>query len=344
MRPPRFWAGPGDSVPSRLLAPLGAAWGRATTRRATGPGWQAPVPVICCGNVTMGGAGKTILALDLADRLRAAGCHVHVLLRGYGGSSRGPRRVTAEDDSALVGDEALLLAAVAPTWIGADRAASALQAVAAGAEVLLLDDGLQNPTLAKDLGLLVIDGGFGFGNGRVFPAGPLREPVRAAAARCHAAVLIGPDRHGAAAALPSSLPVLTARLVPGPAMVALAGREVLAFAGIGRPEKFFISLREAGAHLADAVPFADHHRFRRGEIERLLDRADRLGATAVTTAKDAVRLPPALRARVTVATVVLVWEDEAAVENVLPIEAKVRPPAPAAGGAPRARAGPRTHP
>ncbi len=302
---------------ARLLAPFAAAWAATTAQRVERPGWRAPVPVICCGNVTLGGAGKTILALDLTHRLGIAGRRVHVLLRGYGGSSRGPRRVEPADDGALAGDEALLLAALAPTWIGADRAASARQAVAEGADVLLLDDGLQNPTLAKDLCLLVIDGGFGFGNGRVFPAGPLREPVRAAAERCRAAILIGPDRHGAAAALGPSLPLLGARLVPGPEMQALAGRRVLAFAGIGRPEKFFASLREAGAQLAEAVPFPDHHRFRSGEVERLLDRADRLDATLATTAKDAVRLPAALRTQIAVATVGLAWDDEAAIEAML---------------------------
>lgn len=317
MHAPRFWAGPGESMPSRLLAPLGAAWGAVTARRAGRPGWRAPVPVICCGSATLGGAGKTIVAVDLARRLAAVGQRVHVLTRGYGGIARGPRRVGTADDSGLVGDEALLLAAVAPTWIGADRAASARLAIAEGADALLLDDGLQNPTLAKDFGLLVIDGGFGFGNGCVFPAGPLREPVSIAAGRCRAAILIGPDRHGAAAALPPSLPVLRARLVPGADMEALAGRRVLAFAGIGRPEKFFTSLRAAGAQLAGAVPLPDHHRFRPGEAERLVDRADQVGATPVTTAKDAVRLPGALRPRVTVATIGLAWEDDAAIERLL---------------------------
>lgn len=317
MRAPRFWADTRDRIQSRMLAPFGVVWGAITSHRAQRPGWRAPIPVICCGNATLGGAGKTILALDLARRLRVAGRHVHVLLRGYGGRSRASHRVEPTHDSALVGDEALLLATVAPTWIGVDRAASAELAIAHGADVLLLDDGLQNPTLGKDLSLLAIDGGFGFGNGRVFPAGPLREPVHAAAARCGAAILIGPDRYRAAAALPLSLPLLRARLVPGPDMAALAGRDVLAFAGIGRPEKFFASLRDAGVRIADAVPFADHHPFRPGEVERLLDRADRLRATAVTTAKDAVRLPPALRTRITVATVALAWEDESAVDALL---------------------------
>ncbi len=181
---------------------------------------------------------------------------VHFILRGYGGSVHGPHRVVAGDTAARVGDEALLLAEVAPTWIGADRAASARAAVAAGAQVLVMDDGLQNPGLHKDLSLLVVDGASGFGNGRVLPAGPLREPVQAGAARCQAAVLIGPDGVG-----PLPLPVLRASLRPGPEIAGWVGRRVLAFAGIARPEKFFTMLADAGVIVAATVPFPDHHPF-----------------------------------------------------------------------------------
>jgi tetraacyldisaccharide 4'-kinase len=313
MRPPGFWQRPG-SVASLLLAPVGGAVARVTARRVGRPGWRAPVPVVCCGNVTVGGAGKTTLALDLGQRLRARGVAVHFLTRGYGGAARGVVRV-AGDDAALVGDEPLLLAGVAPCWVGADRAAAAREAVAAGAAALVMDDGLQNPTLAKDLSLLVIDGATGFGNGRVLPAGPLREPVAAGAARCRAAVLIGEDRVGAASALPAALPVLRARLAPD--ADGLAGLPVLAFAGIARPEKFFASAAEAGAVLADGVGFPDHHPFARREIEALLARAARIGATPLTTAKDAVRLPADLRAQVRVLRIALVWEEPAAIEALL---------------------------
>src|SRR3954470_20366902 len=203
---PSFWFH--DGLPARLLSPLSVIGAAMTARRVARPGWHAPVPVICCGNVTVGGAGKTTLALDLARRLADRGHAVHVLLRGYGGESRGVHRVAPDDPAARVGDEALLLAAAAPTWIGGDRAASARAAIEAGAQVLLMDDGLQNSTLAKDFSFLVIDGRTGFGNGRVLPAGPLREPAAAAAARCQAAVLIGADATGALARLPPHLPVL----------------------------------------------------------------------------------------------------------------------------------------
>ena len=314
-RAPAFWSS--DTWLSHLLSPLSAIGAAVTARRVSRPGWRAPVPVICCGNVTVGGAGKTTLVLDLAQRLIRRGAEVHILSRGYGGSVRGPHRVGPGDSAAEVGDEALLLAATAPTWIGADRAASARAAVAAGARLLLMDDGLQNPGLRKDVALLTIDGAAGFGNGRVLPAGPLREPVTAGAARCQAAVLIGPDLTGALARLPEGLPVLRADLVQGPEIAALRGVAVLAFAGIARPEKFFSPLAQAGAQLIDKVEFPDHHFYKRVEMEALLARAERLGALAVTTPKDAARLPADLRGRVHVIGVGLAWHDEAALEAVL---------------------------
>jgi tetraacyldisaccharide 4'-kinase len=313
--PPGFWRR--DGLLPRLLSPLAACTTAVTAWRVGQPGWRAPIPVICCGNVTVGGAGKTTLALDLAARLAAQGRAVHVLLRGYGGSGRGTHRVAPGDTAATVGDEALLLAEVAPTWTGADRAASAHAAVAAGAKLLVLDDGLQNPTLNKDLSLLVVDGATGFGNGRVLPAGPLREPIAAGAARCQAAVLIGDDRAGAAASLPASLPVLRARLVPGAEAEELAGRKVLAFAGIASPEKFFTTLREAGAVLAATVPFPDHHRFTDRELRHLLDEAARLGAVPATTRKDAVRLPPHISRQVHIVSVTLAWDDPASLDALL---------------------------
>ncbi len=317
MHAPRFWQRDGSRLAPALLAPLAALTATATARRVARPGWRAPVPVLCCGNVTVGGAGKTTLALDLLGRLIARGAVPHALLRGYGGSARGTHRVAPDGDAAETGDEPLLLARVAPTWTGADRAEAARAAVAAGAGVLVMDDGLQNPTLCKDLSLLVVDGGFGFGNGRVLPAGPLRETIAACAARCRAAVLIGDDEAGAVVALPPALPVLRARLVPGPATLSLRGRRVLGFAGIGRPAKFFATLREAGADLADALPFPDHHRFTPRDLAGLMERARRLDAVPVTTAKDAVRLPDAFRQAVFVADVALDWRSVAAIEALL---------------------------
>ena len=313
MMAPGFWQQ--DGWAAWALAPLGAIVARATARRVAGQGWRAPVPVLCCGNATVGGAGKTTLVLDLAARLRSRGVAVHCLTRGYGGRAGGPLLVDpASHTAGQVGDEPLLLSAMAPTWVGADRAASARRAVAAGAGALLMDDGLQNPGLVQDAALLVIDGATGFGNGRVMPAGPLREPAAVAASRCRAAVMVGMDQRGAKAALPEGLPVLDAWLVPDQS---LHGQRVLAFAGIARPAKFYATLAQAGAVLAGSSDFPDHHRYRPHELRTLLARAARLDAVLVTTPKDAVRLPPHWRARVRPVGIRLAWSDPAALDRLL---------------------------
>lgn len=290
----------------------------ATARRMARPGWRAPVPVLCCGGATAGGAGKTTLALDLGRRLLARGRAPHFLLRGYGGRLKGPARVDpARHDSEAVGDEALLLAALAPTWVSGDRAAGARAALAEGAGAIVMDDGLQNPTLEKTLSFLTIDGSYGFGNGHVIPAGPLREPVAAAAARCRAAVLIGADECGALAQLPPGLPVLRAELAPGPEMAALKGESVFAFCGIANPRKFFATLKQGGAVVAGSESFADHYPFDEDDLREMLGRAAALGAIPVTTRKDWVRIPPAFRDAVRVVSVTLEWEDEAALDAML---------------------------
>jgi tetraacyldisaccharide 4'-kinase len=316
MTAPNFWQTGG--LLSDALAPFGFITAALTARRVARPGWRAPVPVICVGNAVVGGAGKTPVVLDFAARLTARGIAVHCLTRGYGGVARGATSVDpARHNAADVGDEALLLAAAAPTWVGADRAATARAAVAAGAQVLLMDDGLQNPSLGKTASLLVIDGSVGFGNGRLLPAGPLREPVEAAAARCRAAIMIGADRLAAAASLPANLPIMQASLVPGPDMLAHAGRVALAFAGIARPRKFFSTLEEAGVVLAESRAFADHHAYSARELADLQRRASALGAVLVTTWKDFVRIPQAARGAVVPLSARLAWAREPAIDALL---------------------------
>ena len=317
MRQPAFWSTGGWQ--SHLLRPAEAVTGWMTARRVARPGWRAPVPVLCCGNAGVGGAGKTTLALDLLRRLQLRDGRPHALLRGYGGRERGPIRVQpGVHDAARVGDEALLLAAVAPTWVSADRAAGAWAAAEEGADAIVMDDGLQNPGLVKDCSLLVVDGGYGFGNGRLLPAGPLREPVAAAAARCRAAVLIGADAHGALAMLPPGLPVLRAVLVPDLGELDFA-RRYLAFAGIGRPGKFFAGLRAAGVTLAGIWAFADHHPYTEADLAALRRDAHGAGAMLLTTPKDIARLTADQRADIAVADVTLAWEDEAALDDLLDV-------------------------
>jgi tetraacyldisaccharide 4'-kinase len=311
MRSPEFWREKPGLV-AGLLAPVGAVWDAAgRLRRAVTRPYRAPVPVICVGNLVAGGSGKTPVVLSLAGMLPGA----HAVTRGYGGSLAGPLRVTAAHAAGEVGDEALLLAARLPTWVARDRAAGIRAAVAEGAAAILLDDGFQNPTVEKDLSFVVVDAGFGFGNRRVIPAGPLRERIAPGLARADAIVVIGdgPDPDGLR---PAGRPILRARLAPV-AGTRFAGKAVVAFAGIGRPEKFFATLRDLGAALAAAHEFPDHHAFRSAELAALDEEAARLGATLVTTAKDWVRVDPAARARIAVLDVEIAWRDPAALSALL---------------------------
>ncbi len=321
MRAPGFWRRRGAL--STLLLPLAwlydlAGWLRWRRARPLRLG----IPVICVGNLTAGGAGKTPTVLALAGLLADRGLAVHVVSRGYGGHERGPLRVDPERHGAAdVGDEPLLLARACPTWVARDRAAGGSAAEAAGAEVLLLDDGLQNPALAKDLALAVIDGAAGLGNRRVVPAGPLRENLSRGLSRAQALLVVGagaPDLPAGAFDGPLLRATLEAGSAPGGAAAAdWRGRRVLAFAGIGRPEKFFDTLAGLGAELAGRRAFADHHAYTAADAEALLAEARRLGAEPATTEKDAVRLPPALASVTRVLPVHLSWRDKRAVEDLL---------------------------
>ncbi len=298
LEPPSFWSRTeGLAGPVELaLTPLGTAIGRVVSWRAARPRATVGVPVLCCGNASVGGTGKTILALDLVGRLLARGYAPHVLTRGHGGRVRAtPHRVDPGRDTAdAVGDEALLLARRAPTWVDRDRARAGRAAIENGADVLVLDDGLQSPTVGKDASFLLVDGEAGFGNRRVLPAGPLREHPGRAAARCRAVVLVGEDRFGVTNFLRYRRPILRAALVPDPdAIRQLRAGPVLAFAGIGRPDKFFLTLEQAGIAVAATRAFPDHHRYDRRELAVLSQEAASRGATLATTEKDAVRFPDA---------------------------------------------------
>jgi tetraacyldisaccharide 4'-kinase len=311
MRSPEFW-GEKPGLVAGLLTPVGVAWDAAgRLRRAVTRPYRAEVPVVCVGNLVAGGSGKTPVVLSLAGMLPGA----HAVTRGYGGSLAGPVRVTEAHTAREVGDEALLLAARLPCWVAHDRAAGIRAAVSAGATRILLDDGFQNPTIAKDLSLVVVDAGFGFGNRRVIPAGPLRERIAPGLARADAIVVIGdgPDPEALAGA---GRPVLRADLTPVGAG-RFTGETVVAFAGIGRPEKFFATLRSVGAIVAAAHEFPDHHPYRAAELAALGDESARLRATLVTTTKDWVRLDPAAQALIAVLEVEIAWRDAAAPRALL---------------------------
>lgn len=317
LSPPAFWGNPRARLWPALLAPFAWGVGAVTRRRMRRMGWHAPVPVLCCGNMSVGGTGKTTVVIDLVQRLLARGRTPHVLTRGYGGHVPDGTRVDPATHTAWhVGDEPLLLAGYCPVWVGGDRAVSARLAVNAGADCLIMDDGFQNPSLVKTFSLLVVDGAVGLGNGHVLPAGPLRERVVDALPRADALLMIGPDQTGLEQNL-STLPVVKAHLEQCDVPEAIRGRSCVAFAGIGRPEKFFNGLRAAGLTLGQTLPFPDHYAYSKRDMQRLGALARRLGAQLVTTPKDAMRLPTSFRQNVVEVGVQLVWQSPQDPESLL---------------------------
>ena len=320
MRAPDFWSDPpGASIGllASLLTPVGAALDAAgRLRRAVVRPYRAPVPVICVGNLVAGGSGKTPVALSLAGMLVGRGIATAIVTRGYGGRLAGPVRVDPQHHEAdAVGDEPLLAAAMVPCWVARDRAAGVRAAAAEGAQAIILDDGFQNPHVAKDLSLVVVDAAYGFGNGRLIPAGPLREGIAAGLARADVIVLIGESPTDDAFAA-FDRPVLRATVMPV-GSTPTSGTAVIAFAGIGRPEKFFATLRGLGVRLVAERSFPDHHVYQPQELAALRGEATTTGACLLTTRKDWLRLPPAGRVGIEALDVELRWRDPAAVDALL---------------------------
>jgi len=324
MREPAFWWQRGGGS---LLAPLGGVYGAVAWLRMQSQGKSAGVPVICLGNLTVGGAGKTPAALAVAHLLLAAHERPFFLSRGYGGRLNGPVRVDpAFHHAADVGDEPLMLARLAPTIVARDRVAGAKAARLGGASIIVMDDGFQNPSLAKDLAIVLVDGTRGIGNGRIIPAGPLRAPLKIQIAHAQAIIVVGPpDGAGAVVhvARRYDAAILHGRLEPDRNnLAALGRRKVLAFAGIGNPEKFFATLAEAGIEVAARLSFPDHHRYTAAQAKALIARAEAASLVLITTEKDHVRLAgdpdlAALAARAVALPVRLVIEEAEAFRQMV---------------------------
>ena len=308
MKPPKFWMnkepGTTERIAGRIaaqiaigaLSPLAGLYrlGAALRSRFTSP-YQASCPVVCIGNISLGGTGKTPTALWLAEALRGSGAYQtpFIVSRGYGGKEKGPRSVRPNDQAALVGDEPLLFARHYKTIIAKSKTSGVELAEAEAADIILLDDGMQNPSVVKDFTLCIIDGPRGFGNGHTFPAGPLREPINVGLARADAALIIGPHDQNLMTFMPGDLPVFTALLdLNAEDITALKGTKIIGFCGIGVPEKFRMSLSQAGADLCGFTPFPDHYLYKDQDLDRLAETAAKQDAMLVTTEKDWVRLSP----------------------------------------------------
>ena len=327
MRAPKFWYNPKYSFSSLLLTPISWIYGlvRKKIQRDRAP-WKAPIPVICVGNLLAGGQGKTPIALSIGKVLKLNNKSVHFISRGYGGSLRGPLLVDPRVNTASeVGDEPILLSEIAPTWICVDRIAGIKLAYEMGAKIVVMDDGFQNPSVKKDFSILAFDADVGFGNGRLIPAGPLRESITDGLSRANAAVIIGDDFLGLESRLlniSNSLPqkqikVYKAKIAPTTNFQSINKQKVFAFTGIGRPEKFLNTLIEMNCDITGKQYFSDHHQFTETEISQLLNLAKTKDSTLITTTKDYVRLTPSQKKDIMVLPITLEWNNKNALNNIL---------------------------
>ncbi len=322
MKPPEYWERGRGGLMSALLSPVGWLYGVGTQiNQSAATPIQASAPVLCIGNAIAGGAGKTPIAIDIGKRLLGAGVNAQYLSRGYGGSEQGPHLVDPKSDNAnRVGDEPLLLAQIAPTWISKDRVKGAIAMIKAGAKTILMDDGFQNPSLLKDISLCVIDGTYGIGNGRVIPAGPLREEFEHSLQKSNAIVVMGIDHAGIAELIKTIAPdvlLLKAKITAQPTDFNILNQPIHAFAGIGHPKKFFNMLEDLGCDVAKMTPFADHHAYKDTELSQLIDAAKTDKALLLTTKKDYVRLDSKWKSAVKPLEISLTWEDEALLTALL---------------------------
>jgi len=316
MKTPKFWNY--NNIISWLLLPFSLCYflGFWARKNFTKPE-KLSIPVICIGNLTAGGAGKTPVALAIGEMLKEKGIKAFYISRGYGGSQKEPLLVDAKiHDTKLVGDEPLLLAQILPTIVGKNRAQTANFAAQNGAEIIIMDDGFQNPTIHKDISIIVVDRHLSFGNEKLLPAGPLREPVSAGLARADALIMVNPASF-IPTHLPENLPVFIARTKAKNSMLALSSKKIIAFCGIAHPQKFYTMLSESGAEIIAKKSFADHHFYTNSDIDFLREMAKNEQAILVTTSKDAARLPADFKSEIIVAEMELLFENKEKLEELI---------------------------
>ena len=316
MKTPSFWHA--DGFIPKLLEPLAQLYKCLSfLERSLRSKTKIDIPVLCIGNLVSGGAGKTPIALSIGQKLNVKH-DISFLTRGYGGIEAGPIEVNPDEHSSYeVGDEALLLSEVGPTWVSRNRIAGAIAAKNAGFEIVIMDDGFQHTSLVKTLSFVIIDGPYGFGNGRLIPAGPLREPIYSGLKRADVIVLVGEVNPSIIELLPNNKPLLRASLVPAEMGTQLSNNNVIGFAGIGRPTKFLETLEKMGLNIIDFVAFPDHYRFRESEIRELYEKATEVDAILVTTFKDMKRVPKSVAHLCQPIGITVVWEDESEIQQLL---------------------------
>ncbi len=316
MRTPNHWQN--NNVLSRLLMPFGWIYFQLSLwRHKIARSVDIGVPVICVGNIVAGGAGKTPTVMYLG-KLLSKRLKVAFLTRGYGGAFSGPIKVNPHKHTFQdVGDEALLLSKIAPTWVSKNRLDGGLAAKMDGAQIILMDDGFQNPTIGKTFSILVFDGPYGVGNNQLIPSGPLRETLGRGMSRADAVVIIGEDLHDLQSKIPENIPLFSVTTSPIISKKLKVAKSVIGFAGIGRPRKFLETLKTLNVEIQDFVPFPDHHKFRNSEIEDLIRRASETGAQLVTTTKDFVRLPPNTKNSVIAMDIELNWANQNRIKALL---------------------------
>lgn len=312
MKTPKYWQS--NSFISKILMPIAWFYGRLTQWRlkfSTPP--KADIPVICIGNITAGGTGKTPVSVSIAKMLESEMMHPFFITRGYGGKLNNIYVNNKKHSAHDVGDEPLLLSHQAPVVIASNRFNGAKLALKEGADILIMDDGFQNPSLHKDLSFLVFDGHYGIGNGKIIPAGPLRETLEDGLKRADALIIMGKDKHDLAKR--TNLPVFFGHTEA--VQTTINNTNVLAFAGIGHPQKFYHTLQMQGFNIVDSIDFPDHHFYSKNELNELLTKAQALNAEIYTTSKDFVKIPTSYHKYINVLEIAVVWDDPEGLLNFI---------------------------